>query len=116
MPLDYRRGTLFFDPTRGRTQTEVGAVVFRNPVTRADVSIAGYDITYNNGDHHLLQQMIDAKIEKIELGTVFFRVNFLLRDSSGNKDDPFSGTVNVLVIADVPTPQRQLSTGAVLSE
>jgi hypothetical protein len=98
----------FSIPTRGQTQSEVGAVAFPNTVRSAEVSIAGFDIQYNNGDHHVLRQTIDAKIERIEFGTVFFRVNFLLRDSSGNTDDPFSGTVNVLVIADVSSPQRHL--------
>ena len=110
MALDFRRGSIAFDPTRGQTQSEVGSVAFPSAVRSAEVSIAGFDIRYNNGDHHVLRQTVDARIERIEFGTVYFRVNLLLRDSSGNTDDPFSGTVNVLVIADVPGPQKQLST------
>lgn len=116
MSLVFGRGSVLFDPTRGQTQTQVGAVPFPTTVKSADVSIAGFDIRYNNGDHHLLRQMVEAKIERIKDRTVFFRVDFLLRDSSGSIDDPFSGTVDVLVFADVQPAQGQLSTGAVLVE
>jgi len=70
-------------------------------VRKADATIAGYDIRYDNGDHEVFRQLIDARVERIQDRTVFFRINFLLRDSSGNIDDPFSGTVRVLVLADV---------------
>ncbi|HKG61667.1 MAG TPA: hypothetical protein VKB05_18060 [Pyrinomonadaceae bacterium] len=112
MSLLFRSGSVPFDPTKGKTQSEVGSVAFPHDVKRAEVCLAGFDIQYDNGDHHVLRQIIDAKIERIEFGTVYFRVQFLLRDSSGNTDDPFSGIVYVLVIADVPSPQRQLTTQA----
>jgi hypothetical protein len=114
MPIDFRRGNVSFDPTQGQIQNEQGAVVFPSNVVRADVSIAGYDIRYNNGDHHISRQIIDPVVESIQGSTVFFRVNFLLRDSSGNIDDPFSGTVHVLVIAEVEQPRRRLPIGSVI--
>jgi hypothetical protein len=116
MALDFRRGSISFDPTRGQTQSEVGAVVFPNTVRRADVSIAGFDMRYNNGDHNVLQQIVEARLERVQDRTVFFRVNFLLRDSSGSIDDPFSGTVNVLVFADIAAPQRTFSTEAAVNQ
>jgi hypothetical protein len=113
MPIDFRRGHVSFDPTQGQIQSEQGAVVFPSNVIRADVSIAGYDIRYNNGDHHIFRQIIDPVVESIQGSTVFFRINFLLRDSSGSIDDPFSGIVNVLVIAEVEQPRLRLPTGLV---
>lgn len=112
MPLDFRRGSINFDSSRGEIQSEVGAVVFANTVRRADVTIAGYDTRYTNGDHEISRQIIDARLERIQDRTVFFRVNFLLRDASGNIDDLYSGTVRVLVLADVAQPQTQLSNQA----
>jgi len=109
MPLDFRRGSIQFDSTTGQTQTELGAVVFPNTVRRADATIAGYDIKFTNGDHEISRQLIDARVERIQDRTVFFRINFLLRDASGNIDDPFSGTVRVLVLADVAPPPGQVS-------
>ena len=100
MPIDFRRTRITFDPTSGREQRETGAVVFPTNVRRAEAAINGYSITYNNGDHHILAQKIDVDQPRISANTVFVDVNFLLRDSSGNIDDPFSGFVDVTVIAD----------------
>ena len=100
MPIDFRRTRVTFDPTRGREQRETGAVVFPSAVQRAEAAVNGYAITYNNGDHHILAQKIDVDPPRIVNNTVFDDVNFLLRDSSGNIDDPFSGFVDVMVVAD----------------
>ena len=100
MPIDFRRTRITFDPTRGREQRESGAVVFPSAVRRAEAALNGYSITYNNGDHHVLAQKVDVDSPRINDNTVFVDVNFLLRDSSGNIDDPFSGYVDVTVIAD----------------
>ena len=100
MPIDFRRTRVTFDPTRGREQRETGAVVFPSAVQRAEAAVNGYAITYNNGDHHILAQKIDVDPPRIVNNTVFVDVNFLLRDSGGNIDDPFSGFVDVMVVAD----------------
>lgn len=107
MALDYRRGSVSFDPTAGQIQSEQGAVVFSSAVSRAEVSIAGYDLKYNNGDHHILREMVEAHVDNVQGATVFFHVDYLLRDDSGNIDDPFSGSVDVLVIADVDQPRMR---------
>lgn len=100
MPIDFRRTRINFDPTSGREQRETGAVVFSSQVRRAEAALNGYSITYNNGDHNILAQKIDVDVPRISGNTVFVDVNFLLRDSSGNIDDPFSGFVDVTVVAD----------------
>ena len=101
MAIDFRRGTINFDSTRGQIQSEVTSVVFRSPVTRADVALNGFDVQYTDGDHNLFRELIDARIEAIRDRTVDVRVNYLLRDSSGNIDDRYHGRVDVLVIAEV---------------
>ena len=100
MPIDFRRTRISFDPTRGREQRETGAVVFPTDVRRAEAALNGYSISYNNGDHPILAQKIDIDVPRISGNTVFVEVNFLLRDDSGNIDDPFSGFVDVTVLAD----------------
>ena len=67
---------------------------------KPEAAINGYSIMYNNNDHHVLAQKIDIDPPRVVGNTVFVDVNFLLRDSSGNIDDPFSGFVDVTVIAD----------------
>lgn len=100
MPIDFRRTRVTFDPTRGREQRETAAVVFPTAVRRAEAAVNGYSISYANGDHHILAQKIDIESPRVNGTTVFVDVNFLLRDGSGNIDDPFQGFVDVMVIAD----------------
>lgn len=68
---------------------------------KADVALNGFDIRCTDGDHHLLREMVDARVTAINDRTVFVAVDYLLRDSSGNIDDRYQGRVDVLVIADV---------------
>jgi hypothetical protein len=108
MAIDFRGGSVDFDPTQGMIQTQRGTVVFPNGsvVTRADVAIKSFNMQYNNGDHHVLREMIRASVDSIQANTVEFKVDFLLRDDSGNIDDPFSGSVDVLVVADLAPPRN----------
>lgn len=101
MALDFRELTIRFDPTTGRTQRESATAVFGDRVRRASAALKGVNIGYNNGDHHLLRQEFDIDVTTIVNNTVTVAVDFLLRDNSGNIDDPFSGSVEVLVLADV---------------
>jgi hypothetical protein len=101
MAIDFRRASINFDPTKGQIQSEVASVVFNSRVIRADVALNGFDVQFTDGDHHMFREMIDARIEAIRTNTVDVRVDYLLRDSSGNIDDRYHGRVDVLVIADV---------------
>jgi len=74
--------------------------VFPSRVTRADAAINGFDVGYDGSDHHLLRTKIDISDVSIVNNTVNVTVNFSLRDSSGNFDDPYSGFVDALVIVD----------------
>jgi hypothetical protein len=101
MAIDFRRTTITFDPTSGREQRESATVVFNSNVRRAEAALKGFSIGYNNGDHELLRETIDVDVASINNNTVTVAVDFLLRDSSGNIDDPYSGFAEVLVLADV---------------
>lgn len=101
MAIDFRRTTISFDPTKGQEQSETRAVTFASRVLKADVALNGFDSRYSDGDHHVLRHKVDASIAEIADRTVTARVNLLLRDSSGNIDDRYAGTVDVLVIAEV---------------
>jgi hypothetical protein len=101
MALDFRPVSIHFDPTSGITQIETATAVFQDrKVINAEVVLKSFDIQYNNGDHHVLRAQIVPSVARIREGNaVDVQVQFLLRDSSGNIDDPFSGTIEVLVIA-----------------
>jgi hypothetical protein len=93
MALDFRRVVVPFNPTAGAAQRENGR--------RANVALQGFNIFYTNGDHHILREEIDVDFTSIDGNSVNFAVDFTLRDGSGRFDDPFGGSVEVLVIADV---------------
>jgi hypothetical protein len=103
MAIDFRvPPTLNFDPTAGQVQTQFTTAVFNGTVRRAEVALKSFDIGYTNADHHVLREVIQANIAAIQNNTVRVRVDYLFRDSSGNIDDPYNGSVDVLVIAEVP--------------
>lgn len=101
MTLDMRNLNIRFDPTTGRAQRESATAVFGSQVRRANAALKGFNITFNNGDHNFLREQVDVDVTGINNNTVEVAVDFVLRDSSGNFDDPYSGSVEVLVIADV---------------
>jgi len=101
MALAFRDAVITFDQTTGQEQVEPGSATFNTRVNRAGVSIKGFDVRFNNGDHHLLRERIDVENVRLEGNDVKFIVRFQLRDNSGNFDDPYSGRVTLLVTADV---------------
>src|SRR2546426_8687416 len=101
MALQFRQLTINFDATSGRKQTEAATAVFGGRVHTAEAALKGYNIRYTNGDHHVLEEEIDLDITNFNNNAVTVAAKFLLRDNSGNIDDPFSGFVQAVVIADV---------------
>jgi hypothetical protein len=100
MAIRFTSRRIDFDPTVGRTQVERITVPFTGTVRSAGAALKGFDVTYNNGDHELLREVIDLNVEH-DTNSVTVTASLLLRDSSGNIDDPFSGHVECLIIADV---------------
>ncbi|MGH8905024.1 MAG: hypothetical protein ACRD0K_00520 [Egibacteraceae bacterium] len=99
--LDFRSVTVNFPTLAGGPQRQTSFAVFGTAVRVANTAIKGFDIFYGNGDHHVLRQQVDIDVLSINNNVVNFAVDLVLRDSSGNFDDPFGGSVEVLVIADV---------------
>lgn len=101
MALDFRSRTVSFNSTSGGPQRETDSVAFGRTVRAADVALKGFNIHYDNGDHNIFREQVDIDRIDIDGDVVSFAVDFVLRDSSGSFDDPYSGEVEVLVIADV---------------
>jgi hypothetical protein len=102
MPIDFQTKIVNFDNTAGRIQNEGETVVFKSKVRKAGLAINGFDIRFTNGDHNFLRQMINIRESEIKIkgDSVAFRVDFLIQDNPP-LDNPFTGWVDVLVIADV---------------
>lgn len=101
MALQFIEGQLAFPPTTGRRQRLERTVVFGGTVGAFQAVLKGFNITYNNGDHHILELEIDLDTTRAGTNAITVFVDFVFRDSSGNFDDPYSGFVNFVVIADV---------------
>jgi hypothetical protein len=101
MALDFRNVVVTFNTTAGAAQRENGTADFASTVRRANAAIKGFDIFFANVDRHFHRQEIDIDNVTVDGNSVNFSVDFALRDRSGTFDDPFGGSVEVLVIADV---------------
>jgi hypothetical protein len=101
MAIAFQTVQVRFDPTKGRTQREPRTAVFASRVLRAEAALKGFNIGYTDGDHHIFRQEVDVDVIGIRNNAVDIAVDFLLRDSSGNIDDRFDGSVEVLVLADL---------------
>ncbi|MGF1476762.1 MAG: hypothetical protein ACFB6S_14485 [Geminicoccaceae bacterium] len=80
-------------------ERETRSAIFSATVQKAEAMLKGFNIRYTNGDHHILEQEIDLDT-RIVGNTVEVSADFLLRDGSGNIDDPYTGWVQAVVIAD----------------
>jgi hypothetical protein len=90
-----------FPNVTGAVQHQVRSINFGRTVQNVAVMLAGFNVQYNNGDHHVLKESIQLSIGGNNGGVVDVVANFLLRDGSGNIDDPYSGSIDAVVIADV---------------
>jgi hypothetical protein len=100
MAIQFREGWLNFGPVTGRRQRESTTVNFSSRVRSHQVMMKGFNVQYNNGDHHILELEIDLD-SSVDDDVVKVDGDFVFRDSSGNFDDPYSGWINFVVVADV---------------
>jgi hypothetical protein len=107
MSIEFKTRAVQFDPTQGQRQYLEDSVHFAGRVHRAEAAIKGFSLGYTNNDHHIWREQITVDKVDIQDNVVRFGVSILIRDSSGDIDDPFDGSVEVLVIADVAQPVLQ---------
>jgi len=90
-----------FPSVTGSAQHQTNHINFGRTVQNVAVMLTGFDIKYTNGDHHVLQESIQLRIGGNNGGRVDVEATFLLRDGSGNIDDPYSGSIDAVVLADL---------------
>lgn len=96
----FREGWISFPRTTGRKQRVSTTVNIGRRIVSHQALLKGFNIRYDNGDHHILENEIDLD-SSISGTSVQVWGDFLLRDSSGNIDDPYQGWINFVVIAEV---------------
>jgi hypothetical protein len=103
MGTQFFEGRLAFPQVTSRVNTMGYAHPFNGRVIEAHVVLRGYEVNFNNGDHHVLQTQVSltCKVDRSNAAndTVHVAGTLLLRDSSGNIDDPFQGWIDYLIIA-----------------
>lgn len=100
MALQFREGWITFSPATGRRQRASRTVTFSGNINAYQVVLKGYNIRYDNGDHHILELELDLDSSRSG-NSITVNGDFVLRDSSGNFDDPYEGWMNFVVMADV---------------
>lgn len=112
MPVVMREFTIPFTARSGSAQRATTTIPIRArplPVTDVQAVLKGFRVGYANGDHHILAMEIDLDVTNVAplsptsgQSVVTVAADLLLRDSSGNVDDPFEGFVQGVLIAQVP--------------
>ena len=100
MALEMKQVHIPMDITVNTKEREHGTAIFSAKVQKAEAMLKGFNIRYTNGDHHVLEQEIDLDIVRIQGNAVEIAADFLIRDSSGRIDDPYTGWVQAVVVAD----------------
>ena len=90
-----------FPSVTGPQKVQVRQINFGRTVRDVAVMLQGFDIQYTDGDHHVLEESIEVSAFVLSGGVVDVSADLLLRDGSGNIDDPYSGSIDAVVIADV---------------
>ncbi len=98
MPIEFRTSSVTIPNGTGR-RSIAGSAAFGSPVVKASVAMNGFKLDYANSDHHINIVEADTDIVSISGNIVSFRVECNYADK--NADDPYSGYVTALVIAEV---------------
>ena len=98
MPVDFIRKVVTIPSGTGRRSIQ-RTVKFPSTVLAAHVALDGFRLSYENGDHEVLTIEADTDFISKSGNAVTFRVECNLRDQNG--DDPYSGYVTALVIAEL---------------
>ena len=98
MATEFRTVSIGIPSGTGRRSIE-GRARFGSAVRRAGVALNGFRLDYANTDKHINVVEADTDIVSISGNTVTFRVECNYADR--NFDDPYSGYVTALVVAEV---------------
>lgn len=103
MALDFREVGFGFGPLTGRRHELSYTMDFGQKVSKATIALKGFTSQFDKADHELHALEILTRVDRIENTKVFVTVSILLRDYSNNIDDKYSGSVHIIIFADVVT-------------
>ncbi len=104
MSIEFQTVTLHQPPTKGGPPSPVYATTsqFSNSVLNAEAALRGWELRFSGADHHFHRGFVQiTNVEVVDGRRVKVTAEIGLRDHSGNWDDTYEGTADVLVIAHV---------------
>ena len=101
MSITFITRTTTFTNQTGAPFKRTESVTFSSTVTSASVVISGYDVGFDNCDGRFQHSQVTLSDVNIQGSTVTYLVTVGLKDNSGIYDDPFYGTINATIIADI---------------
>jgi hypothetical protein len=94
-----REGSVNFPLQQGSgPQVADHAVNFPGPVSNADAFLAGFNMEYADGDHHLQIVELDLQTRDISSQSIEVRGQYGLKDSSGDWDDKYVGSLRYVIL------------------
>ena len=90
-----------FPSVTGPQQLQTRQINFGGTVQNVAVILQGFNLQYDKGDHHILEESVEVGGFVLPNGVVEVTAFLLLRDGSGNIDDPYSANIDAVVLADV---------------
>jgi hypothetical protein len=99
MPTDFLSQRIAFASAPGGQRTATRAFDFPSRVISAESFVNGFNIGFDNDEHPLLRTEVNTRVDSIVDRRVTVFAVFSIRDNSGNFDDPYSGFVDVVVVA-----------------
>lgn len=103
--MEFRTNALLFPASRNTGPVAASTVIpFARGVQRAVAAITGYSATFENlEDHHLgqIDIALTTTVDPAYARNVIVEGSFGLRDWSGTWDDTYSGTVELVILAEL---------------
>ena len=103
--MEMRANALLFPATRNSGPAPASVVIpFARGVESAVAAMTGYSATFENQEDHHLGQLdiaLTTTVDPADDRNVVVEGSFGLRDWSGTWDDPYSGTVEMVLLAEL---------------
>jgi hypothetical protein len=100
MRTEFQKTRVRFDRTKGILQREPFVVPFSGRVEQAQAFLTGFTAYFDNDDHNLRRLQVEVDVTDINRSVVEGIARLGLRDSNGY-DDPYSGWIELVVVAQV---------------
>ena len=101
MAFDLQHKKFTFPSATGGPQLQRHIFRFDSPIRKADAAITSYNCEFNGDDHPLQKLQVSAFVDKLNGPEANVIVVYGMKDNSGTYDDPYSGEIDIVVIADL---------------